>query len=256
MEKTSKASKHKVKTGGKREFNPALMLKAVWKKLWLVILIGVIAGAVTFVGVKFLVTPTYRSYFTAYINNKKDVDLSSITGSDVKASQALVRTYSEIMTSRYVLKEAAASINLDSNYATVKKLVSTSVNNETGIITVNVDTDSPQKSFDLAKAIEETTLIHTANIVDGSSMKIIDHPFLPTSIYKPNYIRLSLLGAVAGMILIILIICIRQFFNDKVTNEEELEDRYSIPIVGVIPDMINTDKHNKGGYYYYRTEEQ
>ena len=168
MEKTSKANKHKVKTGGKREFNPVLMLKAVWKRLWLVILIGAIAGAITFIGVKVFVTPTYRSYFTAYINNKKDVDLSSVTGSDVKASQSLVRTYSEIMTSRYVLKEAAASINLNSSYGEVKKLVTTSVSNETGIITVNVDTDSPQKSYELAKAIEETTLIYTANIVDGS----------------------------------------------------------------------------------------
>ncbi len=256
MEKTSKANKHKVKTGGKREFNPVLMLKAVWKRLWLVILIGAIAGAITFIGVKVFVTPTYRSYFTAYINNKKDVDLSSVTGSDVKASQSLVRTYSEIMTSRYVLKEAAASINLNSSYGEVKKLVTTSVSNETGIITVNVDTDSPQKSYELAKAIEETTLIYTANIVDGSSMKIIDHPFLPKGIYKPDYIKLSMLGVIAGMLLAVLIICIRQFFNDKVTSEEELEDRYSIPIVGVIPDMINVDRHNKGGYYYYRTGEQ
>ena len=255
MEKTSKVKKHKVKSGGKKEFNPVLMLKAIWKKLWLVILVTLFSGALTFVGVKMFVTPTYRSSFTAYINNKKDAE-SSVTGSDVKASQALVRTYSEIMTSKYVLKESAESIDLDSNYARVKKLVSTSVNNETGIITVNVDTDSPQKSYDLAMAIEHTTLIYTANIVDGSSMKIIDHPFLPTSIYKPNYIKLSMLGAVAGMLLIVIVICIRQFFNDKVTSEEELEDRYSIPIVGVIPDMINVDKHNKGGYYYYRTEEQ
>lgn len=250
MEKASK-TKNKVKAGAKREFNPVFMMRAVLKKLWIIILAAAVAGGLTYAGTKLFIKPVYHSSFTAYINNKKDSSGAGRSSSDVKASQALVHTYSEIMTSRYVLRAAAETLDIPYSYGKMKSMVSTSINDETGIITVNVDTPSPELSLNLAQEVEKTSLAYTKNIVDGSTMQIIDHPVLPSGIYKPDYIKLAVLGAVAGALLAVILICIKQFFNDKVFSENELSERYNIPVVGVIPDMINTDKE-KGGYIAYR----
>ena len=58
------------------------MLKSVWKKRVLVILITIAVGALTFIGTKLLITPTYRSSFTALVNNNTD-KISSLTNQDI-----------------------------------------------------------------------------------------------------------------------------------------------------------------------------
>ena len=226
------------------------MLKAIWKNFWIVVLVTLLSGVLTFVGTKLLVKPTYRTNFTAYVNNKKEVDLASLTSSDVAASQALVTSYSQIITSRSVLTSAAKSLGLDYGYGKLKSMVSTEVSKKSEIITVYVVSQDPEEAFRLASAVERKALEYTEKIVEGSSMKIIDDPVYSNSVFRPNYLKRSLVGALVGLFLTVLIICIRQITNDTIRDENEFSQRYAIPIVGVIPDMLNVDK-NKGGYYYY-----
>lgn len=253
MEKSKKSKAQKVASRKKREIDLLSLLKAVWKKRILVILITIAVGATTFVGAKLFITPTYRSSFTAYINNNKEVKINGLTNSDVMAAQALARTYSEIITSRTVLEDSAKPLGISTSG--LKSKVSTSISSETEILTVSVVTSDPDTSYRLAKAISKTAPVEVAKIVDGSSMSIIDDPVYPEHRYKPDYLKLTILGTIAGFALTVLIICIKQFFNDKIQSEEDLTDHYNIPIVGVIPDMLSVSK-SKGDYYYYKTPDE
>ena len=75
MDKTSRNKQQKQKSFGKREIDVSSIFKALWKKLWLILLVGVVCGGLTYAATKVLVTPTYRSGFTAYVNNKKGMDI-------------------------------------------------------------------------------------------------------------------------------------------------------------------------------------
>ncbi len=252
MDKTSKNKQHKQKSFGNREIDFSSLLKALWKKLWLILLVGVVCGGLTYVGSKAFITPTYRSGFTAYVNNKKGMDLSALSSSDVVAAQALAHTYSEIITGRSVLESAAKNAGVNYSYGKLKNEVSVVISSDTEIIEVYVEDPNPETAYRLAQEIMNSSVSYATQIVEGSSMKIIDLPEIPGGIYKPSYTRLTIIGAVAGMAVIIFIICLRQIFNDKVRSEADLESRYSIPIVGVIPDMININKlKGKEGYYAY-----
>ena len=250
MEKSSKTKPHKIKSVSKKEIDLVLMAKAIWKKLWLVILAAVLVGGLAFIGTKLFIKPVYRSSFTAYVNNKKEVDLNSLTAQDIAASKSLAHTFEEVIKSKSVLVKAAESIDLKYSYYQLKQMVSTSISNETEIITVSVDTGSPELSYKLAEAVREYALAYTAEIIEGSSMKIIDYPEVRTGIYSPSYSRFALIGALAGFLISALIMCIMQYFNDRIQDEVELAEHYTLAIVGVIPDMINADK-KKGSYYSY-----
>ena len=131
MEKSKKSKAQKVASRKKREIDLLSLLKAVWKKRILVILITIAVGATTFVGAKLFITPTYRSSFTAYINNNKEVKINGLTNSDVMAAQALARTYSEIITSRTGLEDSAKPLGISTSG--LKSKVSTSISSETEI---------------------------------------------------------------------------------------------------------------------------
>lgn len=221
------------------------------KKLWLMILVGVILGCLVYGATKVLVKPIYRSSFTAYVNNQQQQNAKdTLSSSDLKAAQELVHTYEYIIKSNTILTAAADQLGLDESYASLKKKVSTQIQNDTEIVSVYVDSTNPEYAYDLATAIAKVAPKYMANIVEGSSMKIIDYPEMPKSRYKPNYIIFALLGGLFGALIIAVITIVRYMTDDKVKTEGEIEERYSIPVLGVIPDISLISKSSSSRYEY------
>ena len=227
------------------------LFKTLCSKVWLMVLVGLIAAGLAFSASKVLVKPTYRSGFTAYVNNQQtQVNKDVLTSSDLSAAKELVRTYSQILASNAVLSASAQSINMEIPYSTLKDMVSTDIKNDTEIISVNVVDGSPQKAYDLACAIADFAPSYLSGIVEGSSMKIIDVPVYSEQRYKPSYTKYALFGFLAGVLLILVIYVIKYFSDDTVKSEGDIEARFDVPILGVIPDLTKSgDK--KSDYYAY-----
>lgn len=242
---------NKKKDAHEFEINLIPLLKELLKKLWLIVLVGLIVGGSVFIATKIMIKPSYRSGFTAYVNNKQgkqDNDL--LTSSDVSASKQIVQTYQKILTSNTILTAAAESMGIDVPYSVLKSKVSTEVQDETEIISVYVVDTDPQFAYDYAQAISKIAPQYMAEIVEGSSMKIIDHPEYSDKRFKPSYIKYALFGFIIGAVLVVILLIIRFFMDDTVKNEEDVESMFSIPILGVIPD-ISRASNSRSDYYYY-----
>lgn len=237
------------------DINLVPLFTAILKKLWL-IAIAVIIGIFAFrFGTQILIKPTYLSSFTAFVNNKTQTDRTSINNTDIQASKELVQTYSRVLTSNDVLVASAEFINLDLPYETLSSFVSTNVENKTQLIKVNVITTDANTSYKLAQAIANTAPTHMSQIIEGSSMKIVDSPQPPKGRYGPNYFTASLLGALTGAVLALAYILIKYFRDDTIKGEGDLEGRYNLPVIGVIPNMTETKSFNYAQNDYYKSYE-
>lgn len=256
MEKEIKTNK-KQETGVREiEVNLAPLLSAIFKKLWLIIL-GAIIGALLFQGfTRVFIKPTYLSSFTAFVNNKVQTNQEYVNPADLQASKDLVQTYSRILTSNNVLEASAEFINLDIPYETLKRYVTTEVESNTQLIKVNVITNSASTSYKLAQAIANTAPAHMGQIVEGSSMKIVDAPNAPKGKFGPNYFAASLLGFLAGAVLMLIYVLVRYFRDDTIKGEGDLEGRYSLPVIGVIPNLTETKNYAYGQNSYYESYEK
>ena len=234
------------------ELNIIPLLAYLLRRLWIILLVGIVAGAVTYTAVKVLVQPTYRCSFTAYVNNKQMSSKSGtdyLTGSDVNAAKELVKTYSAVLKSNSILSSADEALDLDYTVKQLKTMVSTQIQDETQIIQVFVEAKSPEESYKITTAIAGVAPKIMANIVEGSSMKIVEYPQMPSSIYSPSYFRFTLLGFGVAVLLMTAFMVIRYLRNDTVTDEAEVESQFSVPVLGVIPD-VNTTSNDKSGTYY------
>lgn len=230
------------------EINLVPMLKALLSKLWLMALVGLILGGVVFGVTKMLVKPTYRSGFTAYVNNQQAMDnKESLTYSDLNAAKQLVSTYQQIIKSNQILSAAAEKCDPDLTYGQVSGMVKAEVLGETEIISVSVTSNDPDLSYELAKAIAQVAPEKMGYIVEGSSMKIIDEPVKITAPYGPSYFRFAVLGFLAGVLIVLVKTIIDFFKDDKIKSEHEIEEQFDIPILGVIPDI--TASGSGKGYY-------
>ena len=158
------------------------------------------------------------------------------------------RSFSVSVRGRTVLKQAAELTGIFNG--SVSNMVNVSTSSSTEIITVSVTTNSPEVSLRLAQNIITVAEEKVAGIVDGSSMRVIDEPYLPGGIYSPHYTRDAAIGALIGLMLTVLIIALIEILDTRVRNKDSLEERYGIAILGSIPNQ-EAAKKSGGSYYAY-----
>lgn len=240
-------SKNNKKRSFEWEINLIPLLKEFLKKSWLIVIVGAVFAAAFFGVSKLTIKPTYRCYFTAYVNNQQmKTNDGSLTNSDLMASKELVKTYSEILESRTILKKAADNLGLKNSYEQLRKMVTTEIQNETEIITVYVEHKKPLTAYDLANEIAKISPEYMASIIKGSSMEVIDYPEYSDTRYKPSYVRYALLGLLIGILLVMVILTIRVLSDDTIKGEGEVESRFGVLILGVIPDSNRAETKEYG----------
>lgn len=232
-----------------REIDLARLGRVLIKRAWLIVAVALLFGVAAFVYSSAFIAPTYRSYFTAYVNNRMNTDTGVNTStSDLTASMGLVYVYQSIMTSRSVLAPAAEACGV--SYSKIAGSVTAQVSETAPVVMVIVETESPKLSLQLAQKIAELAPSKVAEVVDGSSMRIIDEPIAPKGKASPNNMKNAFMGALAGLILAALACLAVDLVYDHVQNTEDIERRYNVPVIGHIPDMHQAEK--KGDRYGYR----
>lgn len=226
-----------------REIDLTQMGKVFLKYLWLILAIAIIFGLFSFGYSKLFIKPTYRSYFTAYVNNKiTGTGVNTSTG-DLTASMGLVYVYQDIITSRSVLMQAAEACG--TSYSKIAGCVGASVSETAPVVTVVVETTDRKLSLKVAQAIAEIAPAKVAEVVDGSSMRIIDEPLAPKGQASPNSTRKFVNGFLIGFALAALALVLRDLVYDTVQSGEDIERRYGIPEIGHIPDMFQAERQNE-----------
>lgn len=233
-----------------REIDILRLLQILWKWAWLIAVITMICGIATYLYSASFITPTYRSYFTAYVNNRVDnlEGTGSTTTSDLNASIGLTYLYQDIIVSRSVLEDAAEKCGLDYAYKDLQKKVSTTVASDSALITVYVTDIDPARATQLAAAIAEVAPGHVERVRDGSSMRILDAPVLPDQKYAPSNSKNALMGAVVGFVISVAFVLTLDLMNDKVRDSDELEQRHKMIVIGTIPDLNIQEAGNAYGY--------
>lgn len=240
-------SNYNVEDDGSIELWP--LVQALLRRWWLIALAGMVLGAAVFAGTLLLVTPQYRSSFTAYVNNRSETDTQTVlSNADLSAARYLTYTYTQIIRSRSVLETAADQAGLSYDYSELSGMVTTSILSDTEIISVEVLSSDPAMSVAYAEAIAEVAREELSEIVEGSSMQIIDRPVLSTKIAEPSYTKNTLVGALLGALLAAAVIVLRALLDDRVKGEEMLEVRFGLPILGSVPNT--TAASRVGGNYY------
>lgn len=216
------------------------LAQALWKRLWLVVLVTLICGALAFSYTYFLVTPLYKATAMMYVNNSAISVGSakvSISAGDLAASQSLVDTYTVILKTRGTLNEVISRTGVPYSYQQLSRMVEAGAVNSTEGFSIDVTSADPQEAERIANTIAEILPDRIAEIVDGSSVKVVDYAIVPSEISSPSYTRNTALGMLLGLVLIAAIICLREIFDEKLHNEDDITQRYQFPILAVIPDL-------------------
>ena len=137
------------------EINVIQLLKALWAKKLLILLVAIVAGAASFAYSSFVVKPEYRSTTRIYVVNRNQSDKPGLTNQDLQAGTYLVKDYREIILSQDVLEKVVSDLGLTINAKTLAKKVQVTVPADTRIVSISVSDHKPDEASRIANALRE-----------------------------------------------------------------------------------------------------
>jgi len=242
--------------GGTREINLLDILKLLWSRIWLIVISMVVCGAIAFVGAMLTLTPTYTASAMLYVNNGAasvgGVPIT-ISSSQLSAAKSLLDTYVVILKTRTTLEAAIDKADLEDRYtySQLSSMVSASSVNDTDIFRISATCTDRDDALLIVDTLVEILPDRISDIVDGSSVRIVDRAVRPSGRSSPSYTRYGVIGILVGAVLSAAAIIIQDLMNNTVRDEEYLKSRYNMPILAVIPKAYSSSgKKYKYGYKY------
>lgn len=237
--------------------------KALWKNILAIALAAVLAGSIAFANTAFRMTPQYQAKTSLYVNNSSfQLGSSNYTVSaSGLSSESLVNIYLYILKSRTTMEEVIAAADLDYTPEALLGTISARGISGTSAIEISVTCGSPSEAELIANTIAKILPDRISDIVEGSSVRVVDYAIIPSQRSGPNIVGNTsqglLIGAVVGAAVVVAITLLQQMSNQTLKSADDLRAMYpDIMVLAMIPDMSVSEKKN--GYYssYYKQSDK
>jgi capsular polysaccharide biosynthesis protein len=216
------------------------LLMSLLKKSWLILICGVMLGTFAFFYNSFFVTPKYSSSVMLYVNNKSSLSLGgsisgSISAADLSASQSLIDTYMGILMNRTTMEEVAEKAGVDYSHQKLMRMVSANKLEGTELFYVTVTGEDPYEAAHIANCISEVLSDRIEEIIDGSSLRLVDKAVPNLLKVSPNIAGEVFKYFLIGCFLAGIIIAIFVILDDTIRSEDYVSKTYDLPILSIIP---------------------
>lgn len=237
--------------------------KALWKNILAIALAAVLVGSIAFANTAFRMTPQYQAKTSLYVNNSSfQLGSSNYTVSaSGLSSESLVNIYLYILKSRTTMEEVIAAADLDYTPEDLLRTISARGITGTSAIEISVTCGSPSEAELIANTIAKILPDRISDIVEGSSVRVVDYAIIPSQRSGPNIVGNTsqglLIGAVVGAAVVVAITLLQQMSNQTLKSADDLRAMYpDIMVLAMIPDMSVSEKKN--GYYssYYKQSDK
>lgn len=234
------------------------LAKHLWKNILAIMLAAVLVGSAAFVYTAN--QPAQYQAKTSLFVNSNAVSIGSISAaisaSDLQSSNSLVSVYIYILKSRTTLEEVIQEAGLTYSPERLAGMISTKTVSNTSAFEVTVTTSKPAEAELIANTIAKVLPTRIADIVNGTSVRVVDYAVIPAHRSGPNLMKNTAIGILAGAVLAAGVLVVLFLMDDRskvmIHTADELHEMYpDLMVLALIPNMQVSEK--KSGYYssYY-----
>ena len=226
-----------MKEQDKFEIDVFQLVKLLWKRKFLIVLVALVAGLAAFAYSSFVIKPQYTSTTRIYVVNRNQADKPGLTNQDLQAGAYLVKDYREIILSQDVLEKVVADQKLTMDAKTLGRKVSVTVPADTRIVSVSVRDGNPEEASRIANALREVAAQKIISITRVSDVTTLEEARPATSPSSPNICRNTMMATIAGVGFVTVIVLLVELLDDRVKRPEDIEEVMHISLLGIIPNL-------------------
>lgn len=213
------------------------LLKILWKRKFLIALVAIVTGVVAFAYSSFIVKPEYTSTTRIYVVNRNQGDKSGPTNQDLQAGSYLVKDYREIILSQDVLEKVATDLKLDLPSKGLASKIKVTVPADTRIVSISVTDRAPEEASRIANSLREVAAQKIISVTRVSDVTTLEEARPATSPSSPNIRRNTMIGFLAGAVVMIVTVLLIELLDTRVKRPEDVEDVMQIALLGVVPNL-------------------
>jgi capsular polysaccharide biosynthesis protein len=232
------------------------ILQILKKKILLITVCIFFCGAVAFFISKVILTPMFSANVSMYVYNGEKHSDQSITVSDLNTSQKLVQTYIVVLTSNTVLEKVSDQLNNRYTIDNLRQMISTAVIDNTEAFSITVKNSDPAAAEKIANTIAKIAPNEILQVVKAGAVEVIDYAKQPTHPSSPDVIRNSAVGAVLGFLFAAILAIAAAMMDTTVRCEADLTEHFNLPILGVIPTLVDMEEGGCGRYGHKAEEDE
>lgn len=236
------------------ELNLASLFVGLMKRAWVIILCALLFGGAFFGAARYFLAEEYEISVCMYVSNMTKTphtNVDNISYSDISASIMLTNTYITIVESDTVLDAVIEDAKLNYTRKELSEMLNVSALNDTEVLEISITDTDPKEAAVIAESFTKVATRKLADIVEGSSVKILSAIEAPTEPSGPSYLKISILGALLGAVLSSGLILLGMIFDTEIRSEKDLE-QWDYPVLGSVPDLASA----RGRGYARRPDKQ
>lgn len=229
------------------------LIRALLKRMWLIIFAGIIGGGLAYGWTEYSTVPMYQASAMFYVNSALSVgsDASSITSRiSLGTAKELVSSYIVILNTRETLSDVIDYADLKCSYGQLKGMIAAAPVSDTEIFQITVTNADPEEAELIANAITEILPKRISTIIEGTSVKIVDHAVLPSVAIGASSMSSAIKGAAIGVVLSAGLIILLELLDVTIRSVTDVEQICKYPVLTMIPNM----GVSSGGGHYYNTK--
>lgn len=208
-------------------------------KLIVILLVGVLTAGLAFLGTKLLITPKYQSETSIYVMNKNEE--SKVNANDYATSNYMTKDYEALITSRPVIEQVIADLDLDFSVAALTSMVTVQNRQDTRILDIIITDTDPGRAREIADAVRATSAVKIKEIMKIEDVNLVSPASLSSTPVSPNVFKNMVIGGALGMIVAIAIIVIKHLSDDTIKSPDDIEKYLGISTLATIPVMSEAE---------------
>ena len=219
------------------EIDVIQMLKALWKRKLVIVIVAIVTGMIAFAYSSFVIKPEFTSTTRIYVVNRNQGDKPGLTNQDLQAGTYLVKDYREIILSQDVLEKVVADQKLSIDAKTLGRKVQVTVPVDTRIVSISIRDVNPEEASRLANSLREVAAQKIISVTRVSDVTTLEEARPATSPSSPNIRRNTLMGTLVGAGVVIILVLLFELLDDRIKRPEDIEEVMQLSLLGVIPNL-------------------
>lgn len=205
----------------------------LWRKMYIIVACFIVGALIAGGYTKFAVTPQYTATSMIYILGET-TSITSVT--NLQISNELTTDFTTLAQRRKVYEKVNKELNLNRSYEDLRSAITITNPTDTHILTIDVTDPDPKTAKNIANAMAEAVADNLATVMVTEKPSIAEEAVLPKKPSSPNLKKNIAIGALAGAVLAMAVIILRDLMDDTIKNEEDIKKYLGLNTFASFPD--------------------
>jgi capsular polysaccharide biosynthesis protein len=213
------------------------------KRLWLIVLITIIAATVSAVISFFVLTPVYESKTQILVNQAKN-DQQLYNTQTVQTNVQLINTYNDIITSPAILDKVIKELQLDKSAQTLSGQIQVTNAKDSQVAQIVVKDTSAKRATEIANTTASVFKKEVPKLMNVDNVKVLSKAALGESAspVKPQPLMNIAIAVVVGLMVGVGLSFLLEYLDNTLKTEQDIENILELPVMGVITTIKDVPK--------------